>query len=451
MKKEDTISAIATPPGVGALGIIRISGSEAFSAADKIFNGKIKLSEAKSHTIHYGNISDNSEVIDDVLISVFRAPNSYTGEDSVEISFHGNPLIAEKITQVLLKHNVKLAQPGEFTKRAYLNNRLDLSQAEAVADIINSRTDASLKGARNQLNGVLSAKVAELREMLLNACSYIEIELDFAEEDIEFLNKQDLVNRINKIMNEIDELLKSYQFGKVIRDGINLAITGEPNVGKSSLLNLLLKESRAIVSDVPGTTRDVIREEVSIDGILYRLYDTAGLRSSTDFVEKEGISRSIDSIKTADITMMICDTETGFTEDVYNTILEHTTPEKVIKVLNKIDLNDKPLDAGKFDVKISALKKKGIEELLRVLQQKAFHGNIYTESSAVVTNARHFDSLTRANSFLKGAIDSVNLGLSGEFISVDLRNAISSLGEIIGEVSSEDVLNNIFMKFCIGK
>lgn len=451
MKKEDTISAIATPPGVGALGIIRISGSEAFSAADKIFNGKIKLSEAKSHTIHYGNISDNSEVIDDVLISVFRAPNSYTGEDSVEISFHGNPLIAEKITQVLLKHNVKLAQPGEFTKRAYLNNRLDLSQAEAVADIINSRTDASLKGARNQLNGVLSAKVAELREMLLNACSYIEIELDFAEEDIEFLNKQDLVNRINKIMNEIDELLKSYQFGKVIRDGINLAITGEPNVGKSSLLNLLLKESRAIVSDVPGTTRDVIREEVSIDGILYRLYDTAGLRSSTDFVEKEGISRSIDSIKTADITMMICDTETGFTEDVYNTILEHTTPEKVIKVLNKIDLNDKPLDAGKFDVKISALKKKGIEELLRVLQQKAFHGNIYTESSAVVTNARHFDSLTRANSFLKGAIDSVNLGLSGEFISVDLRNAIASLGEIIGEVSSEDVLNNIFMKFCIGK
>lgn len=451
MKKEDTISAIATPPGVGALGIIRISGSEAFSAADKIFNGKIKLSEAKSHTIHYGNISDNSEVIDDVLISVFRAPNSYTGEDSVEISFHGNPLIAEKITQVLLKHNVKLAQPGEFTKRAYLNNRLDLSQAEAVADIINSRTDASLKGARNQLNGVLSAKVAELREMLLNACSYIEIELDFAEEDIEFLNKQDLVNRINKIMNEIDELLKSYQFGKVIRDGINLAITGEPNVGKSSLLNLLLKESRAIVSDVPGTTRDVIREEVSIDGILYRLYDTAGLRSSTDFVEKEGISRSIDSIKTADITMMICDTETGFTEDVYNTILEHTTPEKVIKVLNKIDLNDKPLDAGKFDVKISTLKKKGIEELLRVLQQKAFHGNIYTESSAVVTNARHFDSLTRANSFLKGAIDSVNLGLSGEFISVDLRNAIASLGEIIGEVSSEDVLNNIFMKFCIGK
>ncbi len=447
---EDTITAIATPHGVGAISVIRVSGPKSFYVADKIFKGKKKISESQSHTIHYGKIySENSGVIDDVLISVFKKPNSYTGEDSVEISAHGSPLIAQKIIEILLENDVRLAEPGEFTKRAFLNNKMDLAQAEAVADIINSRTEASLKGARNQLDGLLSAKINFLREELVNVSSLIELELDFAEEDIEFVSTDEIKRKINGIIEEIEKLLKSYSFGKVIRDGVNVAIVGKPNVGKSSLMNYILKESRAIVSQIPGTTRDVIREEASIDGVLFRLYDTAGIRTTSDEIEKEGVIRSREAVKNADVVIFVNDATSGFDIDIYNEILEIQPEEKIIKVINKTDLKEPEGMSG--DVYISAKTGKGMDELLKILKEKALGSETYTEKSAVVSNLRHFNALKKAKESLLIALDSVDKKMSGEFISVDLRNAENHLGEIIGKVTTDDILNNIFSNFCIGK
>ncbi len=447
---EDTIAAVATPAGTGAISIIRVSGQETFKAVDSIFSGKNKIETAESHTIHYGKIKDKSGLeIDDVLISVFRNPHSYTGEDVVEISTHGNAIITKKILEILLGESVRLAEPGEFTRRAFLNNRIDLAQAEAVADIINSRTEASLLGARNQLDGLLSQKVEELRALLINASSFVELELDFAEEDLEFINSNELRERINKILREIDKLLETYSFGKVIKDGVNVALVGKPNVGKSSLLNYLLKESRAIVSHIPGTTRDIIREDASIDGILFRLFDTAGIRTSEDEIEKEGVIRSREAVKNADIVLFMNDVEQGFSEDIYNELKEITKEERIICVLNKIDKNAE--SNLKNDVSISAKKGKGIESLFSLLKLKALGTSNYSEKSAVVSNVRHFQCLKKAKESLLNALESIEKKLSGEFISVDLRNAENNLAEIIGAVTSDDILNNIFTKFCIGK
>lgn len=449
--KEDTIVALATPSGVGAISIIRMSGSKSFSAIDNIFQGKIKIEKATTHTLHYGNIIDKDDKhIDDVLVSVFRAPNSYTGEDSVEISSHGNPLITQKIIELLISYpDVRLAEAGEFTKRAFLNNKIDLTEAEAVADIINSRTEASFRGARNQLDGLLSQKVNELRTQLLNSSSFIELELDFAEEDIEFVNQDELLKKIDSIIIEIDTLLESYEFGRVIRDGVNVAIVGRPNVGKSSLLNYILKESRAIVSEIPGTTRDVIREEVSIGGILFRLFDTAGIRFSEDSVEKEGILRSQETVKNADIVIFLEDVQQQDSKNLFINLLSLTNPEKIIKVLNKIDLNKNI--AMDVDVKISAKTGEGIDNLLKALKLKVIGNENYTEKTAIVTNLRHHNCLKKSRDNLINARESILKKMSGEFISVDLRNAEMNLAEIIGEVTSDDILNNIFMKFCIGK
>ncbi len=447
---EDTIVALATPSGIGAISVIRISGPKSFEAVDSIFSGKTKISDATSHTIHYGKIhDDNGLLIDDILVSIFKNPNSYTGEDSVEISTHGSPLITQKIIKQLLNKDLRIAEPGEFTKRAFLNNRIDLAQAEAVVDVINSRTEASLRGARNQLDGLLSKKVDELRTKLINASSFVELELDFAEEDIEFIGHQELLNRINDITKEINLLLDSYSFGRVIRDGVNVALVGKPNVGKSSILNYILKESRAIVSHIPGTTRDVIREEVSIDGILFRLFDTAGIRISEDLIEKEGVLRSRNAIKDADIILFINDVEQQFAEDLQNDIYALANEDKVITVINKIDLA--PDTHIKGDIYISALTGKGMDSLLNRLKEEAFGNSNYTEQSAVVSNIRHYNLLKKAKGYLMNAKDSTEKKLSGEFIAVDLRNAENSLGEIIGVVTSDDILNNIFSKFCIGK
>lgn len=449
--KEDTIVALATPSGVGAISIIRVSGPRSFSAIDNIFRGKIKIEKATTHTLHYGNIIDKDyEHIDDVIVSVFRAPNSYTGEDSVEISTHGNPLITQKIIELLISFpDVRLAEAGEFTKRAFLNNRIDLAKAEAVADIINSRTEASFRGARNQLDGLLSQKINELRSQLLNSSSFVELELDFAEEDIEFVNQDELLKKIDSIIIEIDTLLESYEFGRVIRDGVNVAIVGRPNVGKSSLLNYILKESRAIVSETPGTTRDVIREEVSISGLLFRLFDTAGIRFSEDSVEKEGILRSQETVKNADIVIFLEDVQQYDSKDLFINLLGLTNPEKIIRVLNKIDLNK---DISKdVDVKISAKTGEGIDNLFKALKLKAIGNENYTERTAIVTNLRHHNCLKKSRENLINARESILKKMSGEFISVDLRNAEMNLAEIIGEVTSDDILNNIFMKFCIGK
>ena len=450
VRLEDTIIAIATPPGIGAISVIRLSGSDAFEAIDRIFLGKSKIKNSKSHTIHYGKISDASEIIDDVLVSVFKEPNSYTGEDSVEINLHGNPLIANKIISLILnKSKVRLAEPGEFTQRAFLNGRIDLAQAEAVADLINSRTSVSLRGARNQLDGLLSSKIVDLRKKLVDLSSFTELELDFAEEDIQLIDRVDLIAKINDISDEIGRLIESYTFGKVIKEGFNVVLAGEPNVGKSSILNYLVRESRAIVSHIPGTTRDTIREEISIDGFLFRFYDTAGIRNTDEEIEEEGVERSRQAIKNADIIMFLGDVKVGFSKDLETQLLELNPSVRLVKVLNKIDLGIKR-DFNE-DFKISALSGMGMMEFVDGLKTMAFSESTYTEKDAIVTNIRHMNCLVKAKEALLNSIKSVENDLSGEFMASDLRIAVMSLAEIIGEVTPEEILNNIFSKFCIGK
>jgi tRNA modification GTPase len=447
---EDTIAAIATPPGIGAISVIRVSGPKSISSVDKIYKGKKGLEKVNSHTIHYGNILDKeNNVIDDVLVSVFISPNSYTGEDSVEISTHGSPFVCNKILERLINQNVRLAEPGEFTKRAFLNGKIDLSQAEAVIDVINSRTNASLKGARNQLDGLLSQKVDQLRKSLVNSSSLIELELDFAEEDLEFISFEKVREEIENIINEIEKLIETYKFGKILRDGVNVVFVGKPNVGKSSLLNYLVKESRAIVSHIPGTTRDIIREEVSIEGILFTLFDTAGIRVSDDEIEKEGVLRSRKAVENADLVVLLSDVDSEFPKDLFEEILKLTEKEKIISLVNKIDLNKKYEVSNSLG--ISAKTGEGIDKFLSTLKEKSLGTESFTEKSAVVSNLRHKTALQKSKEHLLKSLDSIDEKLSGEFISVDLRNAESSLGEIIGKVTTDDILNNIFSKFCIGK
>lgn len=447
---EDTIAAIATPVGVGAISVIRVSGPDSISSFGEIFKGNKNLGKVDSHTIHYGRVlSEAGETIDDVLVSVFKSPNSYTGEDSVEISTHGSQLICNRILERLVQKNVRLAEPGEFTKRAFLNGKIDLSQAEAVIDVINSRTNASLKGARNQLDGVLSNKIDTLRKMLLDSSSLIELELDFAEEDLEFVSLDKVTNELNKIIDEIEKLIDSYKIGKVIRDGVNVVLVGKPNVGKSSLLNYLVKESRAIVSHIPGTTRDVIREEISLEGVLYKIFDTAGIRITEDEIEKEGVLRSRKAVEESDIVILISDVDSEYPADLYLELLKLTSEEKIIQVINKIDLHG--VDKIENIIEISVKSGKGIVELIEALKQKSFTSESYSEKNAVISNLRHKTALEKSNDHLKKAIDSISGSFSGEFISVDLRNAESALGEIIGKVTTEDILNNIFSQFCIGK
>jgi len=447
---EDIITAIATSPGNSALAIIRISGKNCIEITDKIFIGKKSLVESDSHTIHYGKVIDESHaVIDDVLVSIFKAPHSYTGEESVEINHHGNPIISQQIIALLLKHNIRVAEPGEFTKRAFLNGRIDLAQAEAVIDVISSRTISSLKGSRNQLDGILSECVTTLRDSLVDFSSLLEVELDFAEEDLEFISKNDLISKLEEIVERISSLLSTYSFGKVITEGVNVAIVGEPNVGKSSLLNKLLKESRAIVSEIPGTTRDIIHEDIEIDGVLFKLFDTAGLRSTADKIEKEGVTRAIEIIKTADVVLFVSDVENSIPDSIYTQLTENCEIERIIKVLNKIDLvRDSTILS---DIKISCKTGEGIDNLLSLLKKNALHGEIYTEKTAILTNVRHFNALNKAKELLEKAVSSIRQNYSGEFISVDLRSAENQLNEIIGVVTSDDILNNIFSKFCIGK
>jgi len=448
--KNDTIIAIATPIGEGAISVIRVSGKQAIKVADIFFRGRSKLGNANSHTIHYGNIvDDKAEIIDDVLVSVFKNPNSYTGEDSIEINTHGSPYISQKIIELFLKKDCRLAEPGEFTKRAFLNGKLDLAQAEAVIDVISSRTAASLRGSRNQLDGLLSNKIDLLRNMLIKTSSLVELELDFAEEDIQFLSLKEIENLISEIEKEIKSLLSTYSFGKILRDGVNVALVGKPNVGKSSLLNYLLKESRAIVSHIPGTTRDVISEEISIEGVLFKLFDTAGMREANNEIEAEGISRSRKAVKNADLILFINDNTENFSRETFDNLLKLTSEEKIITVFNKIDLKTEKLHKG--GVPISAITGKGINSLLSFMKSKAMSSQNYSEKSAVVSNIRHRDALEKAKEYLGKAKESIANRLSGEFIAVDLHNAESSLGEIIGKVTTDDILNNIFAKFCIGK
>lgn len=449
---DDTICAIATAQGEGAISIIRVSGKNSIEIVDSMFHVKHILSKSKGNRIHYGKILDSfGETIDDVLALVFREPNSYTGENSVEINTHSSTIIVKRIIEELLDNGCRLAEPGEFTKRAFLNGKMDLAQAEAVLDVINSRSEASLKGARNQLDGLLSNKVNYLRSSLINVSSLLELELDFVEEDIQLIPLESIINDINSILNELNALLNSYSFGKVLKDGVNVALVGKPNAGKSSLLNYMVKDSRAIVSEIPGTTRDVIREDITIDGILFKIFDTAGIRNSNDAIEKEGVERSINTIKLADIVIFLNDITLGIDDLIYEKLTQITDKKRIITVYNKIDLIDDFESTIYNGIVISAKTGFGIESLFDSLKKSLNANEVFSEKNVIVNNLRHYNSLKQTKNNLQSFIESANSGMSQEYLAVDLRNAIQNLGEIIGIVTSDEILNNVFSQFCIGK
>lgn len=458
---QDTIAAIATPAGTGGIAVIRISGERSFAVADTIFRGQIVLADANSHTIHYGTVNDlnSDEVVDTVLASVFRNPHSFTGENVVEISSHGGYFVTSKILALLLAAGARSAEPGEFTLRAFLNGKIDLAQAEAVSDIIRSKTEIAHRSSVDQLSGKLSAHITDLRKQLLDLCSLMELELDFSQEGIELTHKDESLYRISKIQEKMQSMIDSYKTGKLARDGVKVAIAGRPNAGKSSLLNVLLEEERAIVSEIPGTTRDTIEESIILDGMEFLFIDTAGLRESVDVIEKEGIRRTIKNLQRADIVLFILDASNNLSnEDIvlYKETIDFLNKlTTAIYVVNKIDVRcadfDHTLLPPLSTVEISCKNNIGISELKRELVRISMKEFDYSDGSIVITNIRHKDALTRALDSLKIAENSIKSGLSGEFVAVDLRDSLNILGEILGITTPEDILNNIFSQFCIGK
>ncbi|UMQ43513.1 tRNA uridine-5-carboxymethylaminomethyl(34) synthesis GTPase MnmE [Chryseobacterium sp. Y16C] len=459
---NDTICALATANGVGALGIIRVSGDDALSVVQKSFPAK-KLAKQKSHTIHYGYFVDGEEAIDEVMLSIFLAPKSFTTENSLEIAFHGSPHIGKRILETLIKNGARMAKAGEFTLRAFINGRIDLSQAEAIADVIASENEASRKVAINQLKGGITNEISFLRTDLLNFVSLIELELDFAEEDVEFADRSALVELLNKIELKLNSLIESFQYGNAIKNGTAVAIIGKPNAGKSTLLNALLKEERAIVSNIAGTTRDTIEEVLHIKGHAFRLIDTAGLRETVDEIEAIGVKKAKEKVENANILVYLADAGTeDFSEDIemIKSLLREDL--KLIICSTKIDevspsIYEKVEDifrneiAHDFDfIKISAVENQNIQDLKNELssyveQLKA------SENNVVITNQRHFEALQKSLDAVHKVKEAITFQISTELLAYELRNALEHLGEISGEVTNDEVLGNIFSKFCIGK
>ena len=452
---SDTIVAVATAPGVGAIAVIRLSGPEAITMTNKVFRGK-DLNRQASHTIHFGTIRDEDKVLDEVLVSLFVAPHSYTKENVVEISCHGSDFIVQQIVRLLLKQGARLANAGEFTKRAFLNGQFDLAQAEAVADLIASDSALSHKVAMKQMRGGFSQEIKRLRGELVHFASMIELELDFGEEDVEFADREQLRTLILNIQAIIRELLKSFELGNVIKNGVSTVIVGNPNAGKSTLLNKLLNEEKAIVSDVPGTTRDFIEDEINIEGITFRFIDTAGLRETTDKVEAIGVERSMQKLSQSSLIIYLFDI-TEVTAKEVQAELDRLNPKKLplVAVANKIDRA--PADkVAAFDsieglVTISAAEGAHLEELKQALVEKVNLGKLNTQSQTIVTNLRHVDSLNKTYTALDDVLNGLGLGVSNDFVAADIRRALYSLGEITGEITTDDLLDNIFTKFCIGK
>ncbi len=444
---QDTIVALATPPGMGAIGVIRLSGKDAISIADKIFKGK-KLALQPSHTAHFGHIYTDMEIIDEVVATLFKNPKSYTGEDVVEISGHGSPYILGKIMEASIVGGARLAQPGEFTQRAFLNGKLDLAQAEAVADLIAANSKAAQQTALNQLRGGFSSDLQLLRNELINFAALIELELDFSDEDVEFADRNKFTFLITTLKEKILELLHSFKLGNAIKSGVSVAIIGKPNAGKSTLLNALLNEERAIVSEIAGTTRDTIEETLNIDGVLFRLIDTAGIREhSADRIENLGIERSKQNAEKADIIVHLLDATDK--EEQYFGWLDQFAA-KTITVVNKTDL----ADVGQFEenaIFLSAKQKTNIEILKRAMYDKAIGTSINTEST-IITNARHQEALQKINESMDAIVQGLQHNLSGDLLTIDIRRALHYLGEITGQIEVDrDILGTIFGKFCIGK
>ena len=444
-----TICALATSPG-GALGIIRISGPKTLEILSRVFTKN--LTEADGNTIHYGHIKDGEVVVDEVLVSVFRAPHSYTGEESAEISCHGSRYILNKVLALLIENGCRQAGPGEFTQRAYLNGKMDLSQAEAVADLIASTNQATHQIAMSQLRGHFSSQLAQLREQLLKLTSLLELELDFSDhEDLEFADRSELLKLTKTINNHITTLARSFEKGQAIKNGIPVAIVGKTNVGKSTLLNRLLKDDRAIVSDIHGTTRDTIEDTIDIKGITFRFIDTAGIRQTTDTIEQIGIDRTYAAIEKARIVLWLIDQEPS-TGDI-SEVTQRTENKKLIVVANKIDKEDNNsynLSNLPF-IAISAKFGTGMEALEQAIYEAADIPTL-TENDIIVTNARHYDALVRAHEHLERVLDGLNNGLSGDLLSEDLRLTLDTLAEITGgQITPNEVLGNIFKHFCVGK
>lgn len=464
---QDTICALATANGIGAIGIIRISGEKSFEIVNRIFEGK-NLEKVDSHTVHYGFIVDKkvdakSEVIDEVMLSVFHAPRTFTTENSVEISFHGSPYIGKRILEVLIENGARMAKAGEFTMRAFMNGRIDLSQAESIADLIASENEASRKVALNQLKGGISQEISVLRNDLLNFTSLIELELDFAEEDVEFADRSALTQLLSKIEEKLRSLIDSFQYGNAIKNGTAVAIIGKPNAGKSTLLNALLKEERAIVSNIAGTTRDTIEEILHIKGHAFRLIDTAGLRETVDEIEAIGVKKAKEKVDSADILIYLADASTeDFSEDFdilkpllrvdLNLIICATKIDEVLPT--KYELVEQTFRNGitsEFDfIKISAVENQNIQDLKNELS--SFVEQLKSEeNNVVITNQRHFEALKKSLDSVEKVEHAVTSQITTELLAYELRNALEHLGEISGEFSNDEVLGNIFSKFCIGK
>lgn len=452
---DDTIVAIATPQGVGAIGIIRLSGKRAFDIIDHLFPSKI-INQQFSHTLHVGYLKDEDKVIDEVVLSLFKSPRSYTGEDVIEISAHGSPFIQQQIVEACIKYGARLAKPGEFTQRAFLNGKLDLAQAEAVADLIASNTAASQKAALHTIRGGFSANLKDLRDRLLKFSALIELELDFSQEDVEFADRTQFFELINELQLSTNKLISSFQLGNVIRNGVNVAIVGKPNAGKSTLLNNLLNENRAIVSDIPGTTRDTIEEIINIDGILFRLIDTAGIREhTTDIIESAGIERSLEKIKQADLVLYLFDVNDYAAEVMKWKRQAEKDAVKYLLVANKIDCLGEKQAKEKFAdldpvVFISAKNDLHTEVLKERMVDLILQGEIQSENT-IVTNARHFHALKEVARSLQDIKDGLNKKIPGDLLALDIRRSLHYLGEITGEITNEDQLDYIFSKFCIGK
>ena len=457
MVNQETIIALATPNGLGAISVIRISGNNSIKITEKLFksNKNKLLSNQKSHTVHLGHIMKENHELDEVLITLFKGPNSYTGEDTIEISCHGSTYIQKEIINLFIDNGIRIANPGEFTLRAFLNGKMDLNQAEAVADLIASENEGSHKLAMQQMKSGFSNDLKKLRAELLHFSSMIELELDFSQEDVEFAERNDFKNLTNKIKSELKILIDSFQSGNVLKNGISVAIAGKPNAGKSSLLNTLLNEDKAIVSDIPGTTRDSIEDSLIINGINFRFIDTAGLRETNDVIESKGIEKTKEKIKKANILLYLFDINDTNINEIKNSLDSFRRDDlSIILVRNKIDLkiNNKNLlnDLKKLElIEISATEKKSVLKLKERLIDEVNLLNPYTD--VIISNSRHYEALKKA---LK-AIEEVNKGLkeniSGDLLSVDIRRSIEFLAEITGEITNDDVLGNIFANFCIGK
>jgi tRNA modification GTPase len=460
MEINDDIVAISSPAGMGAIAIIRISGPNAISKFQPFFKSlkKKKLVDQKSHTLHFGEFISNDQVVDEILVSVFEKGKSFTGDESVEITCHGSTYIQKTIVEKLLKKEIRLAKPGEFTMRAFLNGKLDLTQAEAVSDLIYSDSKAMHKISLNQMRGGFQSELKLLRSDLLNFLSMIELELDFAEEDVSFANKKDLVKIVDKVEEKLITLKDSFRFGNAIKNGVPVAIAGKPNAGKSSLLNTLLNEDKAIVSNIPGTTRDAIEDTAFIDGIKFRFIDTAGLRETTDEIEIKGIEITKSKILKASILIYLFDVNDTNENEILKDLVEFYNDDlKIILVKNKIDLkcnskiNSKNFKKFNIDsiLEISAINKQSVNTVRETLSKEFNSGS--SKSDVIVTNLRHYNALSKSIESIEKVREAIENEVSGDLLSIDLRNVINNVGEITGEISNDEMLGNIFSNFCIGK